>query len=103
MVSIACRRNGSGGSFATFQQLLREAHGLSLVTAWRYRKRGWLPTLNICGRVDITEAAAMEFLHRAQAGDFARDRLPFGILGSQARVEAVVAGPEAADGLLPAV
>jgi hypothetical protein len=49
-----------------------ESVGLAAVTAWRFRKRGWLKTVNIAGRVYITEAAVQEFMRRAEAGEFAR-------------------------------
>ena len=47
--------------------------GLSPVTAWRFRKRGWLKTINIAGRVYLTDEAAQEFTGRAEAGEFARE------------------------------
>lgn len=45
--------------------------GIAPVTAWRYRRRGWLKTLNICGRIYVTSTALAEFLRRAEAGEFA--------------------------------
>jgi hypothetical protein len=45
--------------------------GISPTTAWRYRKKGWLVTINICGRHYIPAAALAEFNRRAEAGDFA--------------------------------
>ena len=50
-----------------------ESIGLSPVTAWRFRKRGWLKTVNIAGRVYLTDEAVHEFTRRAEAGEFARD------------------------------
>lgn len=47
--------------------------GISDVTAWRFRRRGWLKTINIAGRVYLTHEAAREFSRRAQAGEFARN------------------------------
>jgi hypothetical protein len=47
--------------------------GLSSITAWRFRKRGWLKTINIAGRVYVTESAAQEFARRAEGGEFARE------------------------------
>jgi hypothetical protein len=47
--------------------------GLSSVTAWRFRNRGWLKTINIAGRVYLTDEAAQEFTRRAEAGEFARE------------------------------
>ena len=58
-----------------------ENAGLSSVTAWRFRKRGWLKTINIAGRVYLTDEAAQEFTRRAEAGEFAQKhkvpRAPF--------------------------
>ncbi len=48
------------------------AVGLSSVTAWRFRKRGWLATINIAGRVYVTDDSAAEFARRAAAGEFSR-------------------------------
>ena len=47
--------------------------GISQVTAWRWRKAGWLSTVNICGRQYVTGEAMTEFLRRAQAGEFAKE------------------------------
>ena len=46
--------------------------GLSPVTAWRYRRKGWLKTINICGRHYITREAIADFNRRAEAGEFAK-------------------------------
>ena len=49
---------------------LRET-GVSKITAWRWRKRGWLKTVNVSGRVYVTAEALEEFQRRAEAGEFA--------------------------------
>jgi hypothetical protein len=49
-----------------------EQSGLSPVTVWRYRRAGWLNTLNICGRHYLTRAEIARFNARAAAGEFAR-------------------------------
>jgi|GEM_PF-1332695 len=49
-----------------------EQSGLSAVTLWRYRRAGWLSTLNICGRHYLTRAEIARFNSRAAAGEFAR-------------------------------
>jgi hypothetical protein len=41
-------------------------------TAWRWRKKGWLKTINIAGRQYLTQEAIDEFNRRAVAGDFAQ-------------------------------
>jgi hypothetical protein len=50
-----------------------EQVGIHPVTAWRFRRNGWLKTLNICGRVYITPEAIAEFTRRAEAGEFAQE------------------------------
>ncbi len=46
--------------------------GIAPCTAWRWRKRGWLRTVNIAGRQYLTAEAIREFTERAQRGDFAQ-------------------------------
>ena len=46
--------------------------GISLVTAWRWRRCGWLTTVNIAGRPYLTDKALAEFMRRAEAGEFAQ-------------------------------
>ena len=48
--------------------------GLSPVTCWRFRKRGWLKVENIAGRNYITRAAILEFNQRMKRGEFSKDR-----------------------------
>jgi hypothetical protein len=49
-----------------------EESGLSAVTVWRYRRAGWLDTLNICGRHYLTRSEIARFNSRAAAGEFAK-------------------------------
>jgi hypothetical protein len=44
--------------------------GVTTCTAWRWRKRGWLKTINIAGRQYLTQEALDEFHRRASAGEF---------------------------------
>jgi len=46
-----------------------EQSGFSSVTVWRYRRAGWLNTLNICGRHYLTRSE----IARAAAGEFAKE------------------------------
>jgi hypothetical protein len=46
---------------------------ISQVTAWRWRKKGWLKTVNICGRQYVMPEAIAEFNRRAAAGEFASE------------------------------
>lgn len=36
------------------------------------RRKGWLVTTNICGRLYLTAEAIAEFTRRAEAGEFAK-------------------------------
>jgi hypothetical protein len=49
-----------------------EQIGLSAVTVWRYRKKGMLRTVNICGRQYILRAEVARFNERAAAGEFTK-------------------------------
>jgi hypothetical protein len=46
--------------------------GISPVTAWRWRRAGWLKTVNIAGRQYLTRHQLEEFMRRVEAGEFAR-------------------------------
>jgi predicted site-specific integrase-resolvase len=46
--------------------------GVTACTAWRWRKKGWLETVNIAGRQYLTRRAIEEFQRRASAGEFAQ-------------------------------
>jgi predicted site-specific integrase-resolvase len=49
-----------------------EQIGVTHCTAWRWRKKGWLKTINIAGRQYLTQDAIDEFQRRATAGEFAQ-------------------------------
>jgi len=44
-------------------------------TGWRWRKRGWINTVNICGRVFVSRQAIADFERRAAAGEFAKQHI----------------------------
>jgi hypothetical protein len=46
--------------------------GVTQCTAWRWRKKGWLKTINISGRQYLTQKSIDEFQHRATAGEFSQ-------------------------------
>lgn len=50
-----------------------EQVGVTACTAWRWRRKGWLKTVNIAGRQYLTQEAIEEFHHRAVAGEFAQE------------------------------
>ncbi len=47
--------------------------GVQPITAWRWRRKGWLRTVNICGRVYVARDTIADFERRAAAGEFARE------------------------------
>jgi len=47
--------------------------GVNCATVGRFRKRGWLATVNIAGRQFISREADAEFHRRAAAGEFAKE------------------------------
>jgi len=49
-----------------------EQSGFSPATLWRYRKKGMLSTVNICGRHYVLRSEIARFNARAAAGEFAR-------------------------------
>jgi len=53
-----------------------EQIGVTPTTGWRWRKRGVLKTINIYGRLYISEEAIADFLRRANAGEFAVESKP---------------------------
>lgn len=62
---------GSGRAIISLSAWLQQV-GVTHCTAWRWRKKGWLKTVNICGRQYLTQGAIDEFNHRAVAGEFAQ-------------------------------
>ncbi|MBU6402446.1 MAG: hypothetical protein KGS61_19170 [Verrucomicrobia bacterium] len=53
--------------------------GVTSITGWRWRKRGWLETVNIAGRQYVTPEAIERFHRRAVAGEFAQtQKVPVG-------------------------
>jgi hypothetical protein len=65
-----CHATASGGIISLSSWL--QSIGKTACTAWRWRRKGWLKTVNICGRQYLTQEAIDEFTRRAAAGDFAQ-------------------------------
>lgn len=49
-----------------------ESLGITSATGWRWRKRGWIVTCNIAGRVYVAREEIARFQQRATAGEFAK-------------------------------
>lgn len=56
---------------APFEKWLEEI-GKTPATGWRWRKYGWVDTVNICGRLYISRAEIARFEQRAAAGEFSK-------------------------------
>ncbi len=50
--------------------------GRSTVTAWRWKKKGWLDPVNISGRLYLRRSDINAFNERAQRGEFAKLIVP---------------------------
>jgi hypothetical protein len=61
-----------GGTVISLSKWLEQV-GVTQITAWRWRKKGWLKTVNIAGRQYLTQEALDEFHRRAVAGEFAQE------------------------------
>jgi hypothetical protein len=59
----------------SLRKFTRDA-GIHNSTAWRWRHRGWLKTVNVGGRQYITRDGLAEFMRRAEAGEFAKNMAP---------------------------
>ena len=46
--------------------------GVSDTTAWRWRRKGWLRAVNICGKLYLRAEDIAEFTRRAASGEFAK-------------------------------
>jgi hypothetical protein len=47
--------------------------GVRPITASRWRRKGWLQTINICGRVYVARETIADFERRAAAGEFSQE------------------------------
>jgi hypothetical protein len=55
--------------------LFLESVGVTPPTGWRWRKLGWIKTLNIAGRVYVSRDEINRFQQRAAAGEFSRTHI----------------------------
>lgn len=61
----------STSSLVSFEKWLEDIDKTP-ATGWRWRKRGWIETVNICGRLYISRSVIAEFERRAAAGEFSK-------------------------------
>lgn len=50
----------------------RKILGRSKVTVWRYRRNGWLKTVNFLGKLYVTREAIADFEAKITSGEFAK-------------------------------
>ena len=72
MISAQETAAGTQPAIVSLNKWLADA-GVSSITAWRWRKKGWLPTVNIAGRVYLTSDGIAQFTRRAAGGEFAQE------------------------------
>lgn len=59
------------GTLVAYERYLEEIDKTK-ATGWRMRQRGWINTINICGRLYVTRAEIAKFEARAAAGEFSK-------------------------------
>ena len=69
--SMRSDSNGAKPGVVALSKWLAEI-GVTACTAWRWRKSGMLRTVNIAGRVYLTQAAIQDFTRRAESGEFSK-------------------------------
>jgi predicted site-specific integrase-resolvase len=67
-----CINSNVTGAVISLSKWLAQV-GVTPITAWRWRKKGWLQTINIAGRLYLTQEGIEEFHRRAVAGEFAQE------------------------------
>jgi hypothetical protein len=65
-------------SLSTYRREL----GRSKTTLWRYRRNGWLKTINVLGKLYITRESIAEFEAMMRSGELAKE--PHGCAAAQA-------------------
>jgi len=71
-VQKVCTNLNSAAAVISLNRWLAQV-GITPITAWRWRRKGWLITVNIAGRQYLTQEAIDEFHRRAVAGEFAKE------------------------------
>jgi hypothetical protein len=66
----------------TSASVYRRQLGVSKTTLWRYRRNGWLKTINVLGKLYITRESIAEFEAMMRRGELAKE--PHGCAAAQA-------------------
>lgn len=59
--------------------------GVEPITIWRWRKLGWIETVNINGHVYVSRSQIAEFEKRAKAGEFCKKHIAPGNLRNKTK------------------
>jgi hypothetical protein len=59
-------------NLVAFDRWLKDI-GKTPATGWRWRTRGWIDTVNICGRLYVSRQEINRFEQRAAAGEFRKN------------------------------
>jgi len=62
----------TGPQLRSFAQWLREIPA-SKTTGWRWRRKNWIRTVNLSGKIYVSADAITEFIRRAEAGEFSAE------------------------------
>jgi hypothetical protein len=65
------QENVGSGAVISLSKWLAQV-GVTQITGWRWRRKGWLKTVNIAGRQYLTQEAIDEFHRRAVTGEFSQ-------------------------------
>ena len=69
-----------GGHLSPYAHYVQKL-GLSEITGWRMRRRGWIETIEIAGRIYVDEREIAAFEERARKGQYKKVKL----VGQEAR------------------
>jgi hypothetical protein len=61
----------SGKALLPFNSFLKQ-NGRTASCGWHWRKKGWIATVNIAGRLYVTQDEITRFQQRVAAGEFAK-------------------------------
>lgn len=69
--SVRDDKQSTVSNLVAFDRYL-ESVSVTPTTGWRWRRRGWIKTVNIAGRVYVERSEIADFERRAAAGEFSQ-------------------------------
>lgn len=82
MNAIATTTTPEAVAGITSLSVYRRQLGVSKTTLWRYRRNGWLETINVLGKLYVTRKAIAQFEAMLCSGELAKE--PHGCAALQA-------------------